>query len=105
MNVVVPGGQQVYVLENGEIGVTGPHSAAIPEGGVTTPFSYTAPSGAGGNVGKLEFNGSSFSACPSGTEGEYQIFANGVAKFTRTDCLGIIIGTAETQTEPVWEYS
>jgi hypothetical protein len=104
MNVEVPGGQEVYVTEDGQIGVTQAHSGAIPEGGVTTPFTYTPPQGEG-NVGTLLFNSNSFSACPDGTEGEYQIYANGAPKFARTDCIGISMGTAVTQTEYVWQYN
>ncbi|KAL9612791.1 MAG: hypothetical protein Q9167_002626 [Letrouitia subvulpina] len=43
MDVLVPGGQRVFVAPNGALGYTVPHSGAIPEGAVTKGFVYDAP--------------------------------------------------------------
>ncbi|KAI1085100.1 hypothetical protein F5B20DRAFT_575566 [Whalleya microplaca] len=38
LNVAVPGGQQVYIAPDGSLSYTVPHSAAIPDGAITTGF-------------------------------------------------------------------
>jgi hypothetical protein len=103
MSVVVPGGQQVYVQTDGQVGYTIAHSASIPQGALTSPFEYTPPKD-GEALGSLTFNEKSFSACPAGDEGVYQIYAN-IDGFTRTDCIGILLGTSEFDGTAAWEYT
>lgn len=105
MDVVVPGGQQVYVTPSGEFGYTIPHSAALPAGAVTTGFKYTPPA-ASNSVGTLTFgNGTQgFLACPTGDGDVYQVVAsNG----TNSDsCLGIDLATvAYGSGYAAWEYA
>ncbi|PWY80886.1 hypothetical protein BO94DRAFT_576778 [Aspergillus sclerotioniger CBS 115572] len=56
--VAVPGGQQIYILRSGALTFTPPHSAYIPPGSVTGPFTYTP-----GSPGSWSYT-SGFMACP-----------------------------------------
>ncbi|OOF91230.1 hypothetical protein ASPCADRAFT_134635 [Aspergillus carbonarius ITEM 5010] len=57
--VAVPGGQQIYILPSGALTFTPPHSAYIPSGSVTGPFTYTP----GTPFGHWNYT-SGFMACP-----------------------------------------
>ena len=102
MNVVVPGGQSVYVAPDGAVGYTIAHSAAIPSGSIVEPFHYTAPA-AEGTVGSLT-GPAGFLACPDGVAGEYQIFVQ-VPGFTRTDCTGIGAAASPVEGSGAWQYA
>ncbi|KAH8601932.1 hypothetical protein B0O99DRAFT_501190 [Bisporella sp. PMI_857] len=105
LNVIVPGGQQAYVTSDGQLGYTIAHSAAAPEGSVRVPFLYT-PQSSENTVGNLAFNGNGFNACPTETEGVYQIYAVGAPAFVRTDCIGINVATSSSGTiTPAWQFS
>ena len=78
LNVIVPGGQQTFVRADGSLGYTIAHSAAIPDGALSTPFQYT-PQVEQGRVGQLLFDNKGFNACPvAGEAGVYQIYARAV---------------------------
>ncbi|MCJ1329673.1 hypothetical protein MMC10_006353 [Thelotrema lepadinum] len=72
----VPGGQDVYVAQNGQLSFTTAHEEGIfPEGAYTGPFSIE-PTGFGGY--QLIFTGdnsSGFFACPTGENGAWEILA------------------------------
>ncbi|KAJ6113396.1 hypothetical protein N7523_006713 [Penicillium sp. IBT 18751x] len=63
LDVVVPGGQQIYVDASGALSFTVPHSGYIPAGSSTGPFKYTP----GASFGTWTYSGqgaSGFMACP-----------------------------------------
>lgn len=105
MDGIVPGGQEVYVTADGQLGYTAAHANGVPVGAVATPFLYT-PEAAAGEVGSLEFNAAGFEACPDAEAGEdvYQVYAAGVEGFVRTDCISIGVVTATYTGSPAWEY-
>ncbi|EEP78741.1 hypothetical protein UREG_03587 [Uncinocarpus reesii 1704] len=75
LDVLVPGGQQMYVEPSGAVGFTQAHSAAIPPGSYIGGFTY-AP---GPNYGVYSFKGwdaDGFMGCPNPKSGFYQVFAN-----------------------------
>jgi len=111
MDVVVPGGQQVYIDgTDSSFSFSSPH-AFPPAGAILTPFTYTAPASEG-TVGTLSFgtDGQGFFACPTTdvagpSEGfPYQIFsyAPGVAD---ASCIGINIATTGFTGTGAWEYT
>lgn len=62
-DVIVPGGQSIYVDPKGALSFTAPHSAYMPPGSSTGPFKYTP----GQPFGTWTFSGqgaSGFMACP-----------------------------------------
>ncbi|OOQ90322.1 hypothetical protein PEBR_06331 [Penicillium brasilianum] len=64
LDVVVPGGQSIYVDRNGALSFTTPHSAYIPPGSSQGPFKYTP----GQSFGTWTYTGqgaSGFMACPA----------------------------------------
>jgi hypothetical protein len=105
MNVVVPGGQQAYVAEDGSLSVTQAHSVSTGTNGLRAPFSYTPQPGPN-RVGGLSFNGNGFVACPAaGETGVYQIFAAGSPGYTpAVECIGVGLATAIVESSPVWQY-
>jgi hypothetical protein len=104
LNVVVPGGQQAYVADDGSLSVTQAHSASTGTNGLRVPFSYT-PAASEGTVGQLSFNGNGFVACPSGEESVYQIFAAGYPGFVAPEgCIGVGLATSVVDSAPVWQY-
>jgi hypothetical protein len=63
MHVVVPGGQEVFVRNNGSLGYTAPHSGSIPDGSFTSGFNLTT-----GDQGRFSFTGNGSAglvACPA----------------------------------------
>ncbi|KAL3428177.1 IgE-binding protein [Phlyctema vagabunda] len=104
LDVVVPGGQQAYVDPTGALSFTQAHSAAIPEGSITTGFSYNASTGANG-LGSLTFGNATtgFFACPSeGNATTYQIFAG--SEFD-SSCYGFGFTTAPFEGAAAWQYT
>jgi len=105
MDDIVPGGQQVYVAADGQLGFTVAHSEAIPVGAFVVPFLYT-PQETEFTVGNLNFNSEGFAACPDASgPGVYQIYSAGVDGFVRTDCIGINIATSSWSGSPAWQYT
>jgi hypothetical protein len=77
MAVVVPGGQQVYVAPSGALMFTEAHTAAIPDGSVTEPFTFSLePNAQYGVVGTNALGADGFMACPTEGSIAYQVFAN-----------------------------
>jgi hypothetical protein len=63
LDVIVPGGQQIYVDGTGALSFTVPHSGYIPAGSSTGPFKYSP----GQSIGTWTYSGqgaSGFMACP-----------------------------------------
>ncbi|KAL8990976.1 MAG: hypothetical protein Q9177_000496 [Variospora cf. flavescens] len=119
-NVVVPGGQQVYVASNGALRFTTAHSAYIPAGSAVQGFNATIGE-VNGPLGRFNFSGlgaTGFLACPANANGAgpYQVFAN-VKGLKNTDvpgenqdkCLGFSALTAPVDREDlsafVWQYT
>lgn len=65
MNVMVPGGQQVYLRPDWNLGYTQAHSAYIPPGSLTTGFGAYQ----GGGFVNLNGNGWPWVACPPTASG------------------------------------
>jgi hypothetical protein len=86
LGVVVPGGQQVYVAQNGALSYTIAHSANIPAGSIVDQFSKDAPSN-GNSFGYLNFE-LGFIACPAGAGNGYQVFGQVDGGKFGSDCLG-----------------
>ncbi|KAL8976835.1 MAG: hypothetical protein Q9205_007240, partial [Flavoplaca limonia] len=88
LDVVVPGGQSIYVAPNGKLSYTIAHSASIPAGSARETFTASIPASNDGDgsvpLGSFTFEGlggSGFLACPShkvdSEQGPfpYQVFA------------------------------
>ena len=120
-DVVVPGGQAIYVDPKGALRFTTPHSAYEPAGSSDGPFAYTP----GTTFGHWSYTGqgaSGFMACPSsnGTvttrrarraaaAPKYQVFAAlqnaTVPSGNVADCIGFdALAVAANGTTPTWEY-
>ncbi|KAG6025403.1 hypothetical protein E4U41_001529 [Claviceps citrina] len=99
MNVVVPGGQQVYVAPDGSLSFTRPHSAYIPPGSNVTGFGLRG--------GELVTPSHRLVACPDAAASNvWQIFAPLEAKGPPSNpgrCVEFRAVTAPA-TDPVWEY-
>ncbi|KEF62759.1 uncharacterized protein A1O9_00732 [Exophiala aquamarina CBS 119918] len=77
LDTVVPGGQQVYALPNGELQFTSAHSNLIPAGAVSQPFVYVPqPDAQYGTVTTYAFGADGFMACPTQGSIAYQVFIN-----------------------------
>lgn len=106
-NVMVPGGQQVYVNPEGALSFTQAHSAYIPPGSAVGPFKYEP----GENFGHYTFNGwgaSGFMACPA-EDDKWQVFAAlqnaTVPSGDVADCLGFsAMAVTGNQTAAAWQY-
>lgn len=121
-DVVVPGGQEVYVDPTGALSFTAPHSASIPPGSSEGPFKYTP--GKNGGLGTWSY-GSGFMACPTANvtavpysrrriapaAPKWQVFSAQKNATVPTgnvgDCLGfeaMAVPINTTTTQPAWEY-
>ncbi|KAI1454245.1 hypothetical protein F4805DRAFT_328731 [Annulohypoxylon moriforme] len=105
LNVGVPGGQQVYIAEDGSLSYTIPHSGALPNGSIATGFSRSRSESFGAPV-NLYNSGRFWLICPVG-EGEprekaYQLF---VETEDREGCYGTQIRTYRADGISAWEYS
>ncbi|KAI0385298.1 hypothetical protein F5Y04DRAFT_291960 [Hypomontagnella monticulosa] len=103
LNVGIPGGQQVYVAEDGSLSYTVPHSGAIPPGANVTGFSRSRSEAFGGPV-EL-FGPGYFNICPFG-EGEprekpYQVF---LGEHKRDRCYWTVVRTYQADRVSAWEY-
>ncbi|KAL8819920.1 MAG: hypothetical protein Q9223_001750 [Gallowayella weberi] len=118
-DVVVPGGQQIYVAPNGKLSYTIAHSAYIPPNSAVQTFNATSGT-VNENLGQLTFQGlggSGFLACPSKKSngkwgGPYQVFVDvkalsdkDVPSGCKKDCLGFNALTAPYTGAPVWQYT
>jgi len=106
MDASVPGGQQVYVTADGQLGYTIAHSARIPGGASVTGFKYV-PENESGAPGELIWNSYSFVACPNGDAGVYQIYAGNasIASSTDSTCIGIVAATVNNTAGAAWQYA
>ncbi|KAJ5557027.1 hypothetical protein N7494_000942 [Penicillium frequentans] len=128
LDVVVPGGQSIYVAPSGALSFTTPHSGYIPAGSSQGPFVYT-PGASGNPLGTWTYSGqgaSGFMACPvpasnSGSAAArraaaaapptWQVYAAQqnatVPTGNVTDCLGfdaLAVGMNVTSNSLAWEY-
>ncbi|KAJ5242043.1 uncharacterized protein N7469_000370 [Penicillium citrinum] len=121
LDVVVPGGQEIYVDASGALSFTQPHSAYIPEGSSEGPFKYTP--GKDGGLGSWSY-GNGFIACPTSnatatpysrrraaSAAKWQVFSAQKNATVPTgninDCLGfdaLTVPINTTITQPAWEY-
>ncbi|KAK6354472.1 hypothetical protein TWF730_008872 [Orbilia blumenaviensis] len=112
MNVIVPGGQQLYIGPTGELAYTQAHSAAIPSGSTKNGFKLTETN----RQIYLSNGNNDFLACPltkkTAKTGPWKVFVNVNGKLKdkdvpsgcKTDCLGFsAIGSAVK--DAVWQYS
>ncbi|MCJ1269421.1 hypothetical protein MMC22_009313 [Lobaria immixta] len=116
MDVVVPGGQQMFIRSNGALGYTQAHSASIPTGAITTGFTYTPPSGGAqfGTFGVSLPGSAGLLACPTGANfsGPYQVFVNlknlkdsDVAGGKINKCIGMNALAVSTNGADAWQYT
>lgn len=115
-DVLVPGGQEIFALPNGEIGYTKAHSGFRPLGSSTCPFQYTAdgaPNWEG--FGHLSANATSafgahgLQACPN-NDGRYQVLLDisnsSLPSGNRTGCLAFVaLAVDYTQGYAAWQYT
>lgn len=75
-NVLVPGGQVIYVRRDGSLGFTQAHSSSYPPGAIVGGhLNYAKTEGAQfGTLGTQAFGAKGFMACPTEVQG-YQVFA------------------------------
>jgi len=97
LSIEVPGGQELYVTPQGQLGYTQAHSAYYPPGSVLDPLTYTPVSDAAfeAYVGTTAFNATGFMACPTANQTStaswqvYAAMANAtVPSGNINDCLG-----------------
>jgi len=107
---MVPGGQQLYITPQGEIGYTEAHSALIPAGSLSCPFTYfKAPGATFGYLGSQGFGATGLMACP--TNGHlWQVFANmrnaTVPLGNVSQCLGFdALALDFSENYGAWEYT
>ena len=102
----------MYITPGGEIGYTVPHSGLIPPRTLNCPFSYTKAPGA--YIGRLlmfdaPFGATGLMACPTRTQGIYQVFANlqnaTVPLGNVSQCLGFDALAADVPDIGAWEYT
>ncbi|KAJ9635572.1 hypothetical protein H2204_005746 [Knufia peltigerae] len=111
MAVVVPGGQQIYLTRNGEIGYTEAHSAFRPAGSVLCPFRYQKnPQAPFGRLTIDAFGSDGFMACPTDASDSWQVFANmanaTVPRGNVSQCLGFdAIAIDSSQIFAAWQYT
>ncbi|KAI1477721.1 hypothetical protein F4774DRAFT_388346 [Daldinia eschscholtzii] len=104
LNVGVPGGQQVYIAENGALSYTTPHSGKIPDDAIVTGFSRTQSVAWGAPVNLYNSN-KTWYICPVG-EGEprekvYQVY---VGKTDKEGCYWTMVRTYQAEGGGAWEY-
>ncbi|KAG5978270.1 hypothetical protein E4U55_006308 [Claviceps digitariae] len=97
LNVVVPGGQQIYIAPDSSLSFTQPHSAYIPPGSIVVGFTVQ------GN--QLLFPTRSFVACLS-YDSVWQIFVPlKISQIALSGpCVQIKVSTSPAK-YPVWEYN
>ncbi|KAJ5100568.1 hypothetical protein N7456_006620 [Penicillium angulare] len=129
LDVVVPGGQAIYVDRSGALSFTTPHSGYMPAGSSSGPFVYT-PGNSQNPLGSWTYNGegaSGFMACPvpraqptgnsaarraaSSAAPTWQVYAalqNATVPTGKVnDCLGfdaLATGLNVTSNSLAWEY-
>ncbi|KAJ5194289.1 hypothetical protein N7491_001626 [Penicillium cf. griseofulvum] len=107
LDVMVPGGQQVYIDPNGALSFTQAHSANIPEGSVRGPFHYTADE-PWAHYSFAGWGATGFMACPTDDD-RWQVFAaiqNATVPHGNVDeCLGFSAVALTYDGEiPAWQY-
>ncbi|QPG95080.1 hypothetical protein C2857_007595 [Epichloe festucae Fl1] len=113
MNVVVPGGQQVYVAPDGSLSYTQAHSAFVPPGSTRDGFCLLPERPDG--LRELAISSRQFFACPEAKDsGVWQIFARADDQDVRgqsaaqgqstAHCLKFT-ALASPAKDPVWQYA
>ncbi|KAJ6021193.1 hypothetical protein N7540_006697 [Penicillium herquei] len=129
LDVAVPGGQAIYVDPSGALSFTTPHSAYIPAGSSSGPFTYV-PGSSSDPLGSWTYSGkgaSGFMACPvpasnstrsaaarraaAAAAPTWQVFAAQQNATVPTgnlgDCLGfdaLAVGVNVSSSNVAWEY-
>ncbi|RWA10258.1 hypothetical protein EKO27_g4856 [Xylaria grammica] len=94
--VQVPGGQQIYIQEDGQVKYTRPHSAYMPSGSITGGW-YHKATGVSECLATASLDVVNFSdgngngglkLCPVGPGGSFRLYAQ-TAKFGESDCYNI----------------
>ncbi|KAF2151649.1 hypothetical protein K461DRAFT_279131 [Myriangium duriaei CBS 260.36] len=93
LNVIVPGGQEVYVAADGRAEYTVPHSASTGTGSSTSGFSS--------GDGYVKFEGNDWLACPE--DGAYAVYAAS-KKTDGNNCLGFEWKIVDNKGQ-AWEYA
>ncbi|EAW08764.1 putative IgE-binding protein [Aspergillus clavatus NRRL 1] len=107
LDVVVPGGQRIYIDPRGALRFTQAHSAYIPPGSSMGPFTYTP----GPHFGQFSYTGqgaSGFLACPrsNGTATHWQVYGSAANVTASQGCLGFDALAVPTNSTgaAAWEY-
>ncbi|KAI0421485.1 hypothetical protein F5X98DRAFT_328472 [Xylaria grammica] len=96
MAVQVPGGQQIYIQEDGQVKYTRPHSAYMPSGSITGGW-YHKAAGVSECLATASLDVVNFSdgngngglkLCPVRPGGSFRLYAQ-TAKFGESDCYNI----------------
>lgn len=112
-DVVVPGGQQIYIRPNGALSYTQAHSAFKPVGSIETGFTYT-PGPQFGFFGVTLPGAAGLLACPTGPKatGPWQVFVNikglkdsDVAGGKISNCLGMNAIAPKANGASAWQYT
>ncbi|GAB0138573.1 hypothetical protein EsDP_00006803 [Epichloe bromicola] len=107
MNVIVPGGQEVYVAPDGSLSYTQAHSAFVPPGSTRVGFSLLPKRPDG--LRELVISSRQFFACPDKTNSSvWQIFSGADDQDVRgqstADCLKFTASTSPAK-DPAWQYA
>ncbi|KAJ5373000.1 hypothetical protein N7517_005006 [Penicillium concentricum] len=107
LDVMVPGGQQVYVDPNGALSFTQAHSANIPQGSSRGPFHYAADE-PWAHYSFAGWGATGFMACPT-DDSRWQVFAAiqnaTVPHGNVAECLGFSAVALTYDGEvPAWQY-
>lgn len=100
LDVVVPGGQQVYIGPDGAMSYTQAHSAYVPPGSIRDGWSKTE----GENFGNLQWE-RGLIACPAAEQGQgYQVFGQVEGVIFGPECLGFNSLTFNATGPGAWQY-
>ncbi|KAK3384891.1 hypothetical protein B0H63DRAFT_559612 [Podospora didyma] len=106
LNVVVPGGQQVYIAPDGALGYTPPHSTFKPDGSVVTGWRREISDAGGAPTVLWNQAGGYFVACPVGDAKDdvYQIYLNSGDALSGAACVSFQMRTYTAAGAVAWEY-
>lgn len=100
LNVMVPGGQQIYIAPDGSMSYTQAHSAYVPPGSIRDGWSKTE----GEQFGYLSWS-CGLLACPAAEQGQgYQVFGKVEGKEFGPECLGFNALSFNGTGFGAWQY-
>ena len=106
MDTVVPGGQQIYLNEDGALSFTTAHTHALGEKDLDFGFHYEKADNA--QYGTFKFQGVPWFACPKAGVEQFQIYANREGARSMDGCLDISINAVDSpnpEGKGAWQYN